>query len=244
MKKHLLLFALLTAAAAAAAQSYAFGLKGGLTVGSQRWSDFERDPSYKMHGIAFIESADEENNFSIFAQGGYHIKGSAMRNRTFQNPINGDLFRPPAYEFLFRNISVTVGGKQKFPFTGAGKLYYMLGVRGDYTLSTNLAQYNDFNEQNPAYAIFPFDDREFIREFNYGLTLGGGMELPFTELVGMILELTVNPDFSLQYQQPAIPNVTDPFTGTQRTLPERKVRNLTLELTLGFRFLHKIEYID
>lgn len=245
MKKILPALFFTLSAAAVFAQGSVFGVKGGLTVGFQRWSDFERDPSYQYHGIVFIESLDEENKFAVFAQGGYHIKGSALRNRTFTNPINGNIFRPPAYQFLFRNISVTLGAKQKFDLTGGdSRLYYMFGLRGDYTVSTNLDKYSAFNELNPAYAIFPFDDPTFIHKFNYGLTLGGGMELPFTEYIGMLLEFTINPDFSLQYQQPAIPNVTDPYTGNTRTLPERKIKNLTMELTLGFRFLHKVEYID
>lgn len=231
-------------ALALCAQSYAFGIKGGLTVGTQRWTDFERDPSYKYHGIVFIESSEENNTVGLFAQAGYHIKGSALRNRNFINPISGNLFRPPAYEFLFRNASLTVGAKQKFDFATQSKLYYMLGVRGDFTISTNLGKYSEFNELNPAYAIYPFDEPTFIRDINYGLTIGGGIEFPFSEFVGMLLEMTINPDFSDQYQQPAIPNVTDPYTGTPRTIPERKVKNLTLELTVGFRFLHKIIYID
>lgn len=116
MKRTLLTFLLAPLALALCAQSYAFGIKGGLTVGTQRWTDFERDPSYKYHGIVFIESSEENNTVGLFAQAGYHIKGSALRNRNFINPISGNLFRPPAYEFLFRNASLTVGAKQKFDF--------------------------------------------------------------------------------------------------------------------------------
>ena len=59
-----------------------------------------------------------------------------------------------------------------------------------------------------------------------------------------MIEFTVNPDFSLQYEQPAIPNVIDPITGQTRTLQERRIRNLTFEITVGARFLRKVEYID
>lgn len=226
------------------AQGYAFGVKGGLTIGTQNWSGLEQDPLVKYHGIAFIESLSDDNEFAIFAQLGYHIKGSAQRNRRFTSVITGNIVQPKAKEFLFNNLSLTLGGKQKFNFSGSTKVYYGFGIRLDYTLSTNLDEYTDFNLRNPAYAIYPFDEPTFINEFNYGVYLGGGFEIPFGELTGMVLEFSVNPDFSLQYRQPPIPNVTDPYTGNERTLQERKIRNLTFEVTAGFRFLNKIEYID
>lgn len=226
------------------AQGYFFGLKGGLTVGTQQWQSLDRDPLLKYHGIAFIESIAEENAFGVFAQAGYHLKGSAIRNRLFQNQLNGGYFKAPAYEFIFKNASLTLGAKQKFEMGATGKWFYLMGVRGDYNLGTNLAQFRRFIEQNPAFAIFPIDEPEFIRDITYGITMGGGLEFPFSEFIGMVFEFTINPDFSYQYVQPAIPNVQDPFTGTNRTIPQRQIRNLTLELTLGIRFLRKVEYID
>ena len=227
------------------AQGSAFGIKGGLTIGLQQWEGFEQDPLFKYHGVAFIESLTEDNAFGVFAQLGYHQKGSVIRNRNFTNLINGQAFRPPAREFIFENLSLTGGAKQKFPFgNGDTKAYYALGIRLDYTIGTNLDQYTRFIEANPAYAIYPIDDTQFIREINYGITLGGGIEIPFSELVGTLIEFTVNPDFSYQYEQPEIPNVRDPYTGNSRSIPQRRIRNLTFELTVGFRFLRKVEYID
>lgn len=247
MKKLGCLLALLTVLLTAqlSAQSYAFGVKGGLTLGVQNWSGFEQDPLIAYHGIAFIESAPEGNEFALFAQGGYHVKGSAIRNRNFVNVLTGNAFRAPPREFRFNNVSVTLGGKQKFDFgVTNNKVYYMFGIRGDYTVSTNLGEYTAFNERNPGYAIYPFDEPTFIRDFNYGVTVGGGMEIPFSEFVAGLLEVSVNPDFSYQYRQPEIPNVLDPYTGNTRSIPERQIRNITFEVSLGFRFLHKIEYID
>ena len=247
MKKIILPFLILAALAlqSRAQGGFAFGIKGGPTIGLQQGEGFEQDPLFKYHGIAFIESITEENAFGVFAQLGYHQKGSAIRNRLFTNLINGQPFRPPAREFIFNNLSLTGGAKQKFPLgSGNSKAYYALGIRLDYTLSTNLGEYTRFIEANPAYAIYPIDDTQFIREINYGVTLGGGVEVPFSEYVGALIEFTVNPDFSYQYEQPEIPNVLDPYTGNSRTIPERRIRNLTFELTVGFRFLRKIEYID
>ena len=227
------------------AQGFAFGVKGGMTIGVQQWEGLQQDPLFKYHGIAFIESLSEENAFGVFAQLGYHQKGSAIRNRFAQNIFNNLPFRQSTREFIFNNLSLIGGAKQKFALgAGDSKAYYALGIRLDYTLNTNLGEYTAINESNPAYAFFPIDDTQFIREVNYGVTLGGGIEVPFSELVGAVIEFTVNPDFSYQYEQPEIPNVLDPITGNSRTIPERRIRNLTFELTVGFRFLRKVEYID
>ncbi|MDX1667523.1 MAG: hypothetical protein R3350_09850 [Saprospiraceae bacterium] len=229
-------------------QSYAFGFKGGLTVGFQRWDNSfdSREPLFRYHAIAFIESAPEEDEFTLFAQGGYHVKGSAIRtfSTVVQTPTG--LRRVPGLDipFEFNNLSLTVGAKQKFDFGLDSKLYYMLGVRGDYTLSTMLRPENV--EEFSVYGrIFPFD--EFVNKLNYGVTVGGGFQFAFSELVGGILEFTVNPDFSKQYNQPRIPNVSNPNPNSSQSLidiPERQISNTTIEVTLGLRFLHKIVYIE
>ncbi|MCB9080478.1 MAG: hypothetical protein H6555_02085 [Lewinellaceae bacterium] len=232
-----------------AAQSYNFGIKGGLTVGTQRWDNsFQREPLFRYHGIAFIESADEGSPFALFAQGGYHIKGSAIRTyRTVLIRQDGSRIDVPGQEtpFEFHNVSVTLGAKQRFDVgPGNSQLYYALGIRGDYTVKTDFG--NVRVEDNPSYAlIYPVEG--FVNKFNYGLTVGGGIELPFSEFVGMLLEFTVNPDFSLQYNQPVIRNVINPnpIGGSSLIdIPERRIANLTFEVTLGFRFLHKIIFID
>jgi len=79
---------------------------------------------------------------------------------------------------------------------------------------------------------------------NYGATVGGGWEFEFSELIGGLIEFTINPDLSNQYEQQAIPNVIDPFTNQPITLRERRVRNLTFEVKFGLRFMRKVEYID
>lgn len=231
------------------AQSYAFGVKGGLTIGTQNWDNsFQRDALFRYHGIAYIESAPEGNQFALLAQAGYHIKGSAIR--TYASSFvdqNGNRRNYPAYvqPFEFRNVSLTLGGKQKYSFGNSNnRLYYMLGVRADYTISTN---FDNFDlETNPYYInIFPIEG--FVNKFNYGATIGGGIEVPLGELYGVLLEFTVNPDFSKQYNQPQINNVRNPNPyGTQSTItiPERSITNVTFEVTAGFRFLNIIEYID
>ena len=222
------------------AQSYAFGVKGGATVGFQKWEGFQRDPLYKYHGILFIESAEEESPFALFAQIGYHVKGTANRfnNATFS--LLGRDYRPPTQTFEFNTLSLTAGGKKRLRVAGNTIPYYMLGVRGDYTVSTNLERYE---ELSAFYATFPVDG--FVRRWGYGVTVGGGLEIPFGELSGGLLELTVNPNFSRQYYQPPITDVIDPFRpGNTINLRERNIYNITIELTMGIRFVNKIVYID
>ena len=223
------------------AQNYAFGVKGGLTVGIQQWNGFERDPLFAYHGAAYIESADEGTELALLAQLGYHVKGSALRNRFGVNLIDNQVFRAADRKFEFRNISLLLGAKQKKDFAEDIKTYWMVGIRGEYTIDTNLDIHRAYNLRYNT-LFFPID--EFVQPWNYGVTVGGGFEFLFSELIGGVIEITVNPDFSRQYAQPLIPNVTDPFTGSVRSLPERSIRNIAFEISFGARFLRKVIYYD
>ncbi len=243
MKIRILLIIILTAFIkhSSEAQGFYFGLKGGLLIGTQSWNNFDRDPLIKFHGIAFIESYDEAGDFSLFAQAGLHQKGSAIRGRNFISLSNGETFRPPSQAFVFNNISLTMGGKKKHVLSGNTKWHYMFGMRGDYNISTNLDEYEDLNEANGG-LFFPSD--VFVKDITYGVTMGGGLEFSLSEFVGALVEFTVNPDFSFQYKQPEINNVYIPYTGTNGTIRERTIRNITFEITVGFRFLRKVIYVD
>ncbi len=224
------------------AQGSHFGVKGGLTIGTQKWNSYERDPLFKYHGIVFIESLDETNSFSLFAQAGWHAKGSAIRyQRSFVVPGTSNVYSPPADHFIFNNVSLTVGAKMKNALTERSRYYYLFGLRGEYTVSTNL---DDYNDDQYFRAFYPFE--QFVQKLNYGVTVGGGLDFDISEFVGAFLELTVNPDLSFQYKQPAIGNVTSPFTSPGQTISigERSIRNLTFEVSLGIRFLRLVEYID
>jgi hypothetical protein len=221
------------------AQSKAYSFKGGLSLGVQTWNNFDRDPLFKYHGMVAIENADETEQFSVFAQAGYHVRGSAIRSNNLIDRFNGDVFRAPTQEFRFNNIVLALAGKKRQQMNGDTKLYYYFGLRGEYTLSTNL---DDYSETNIRVGGF-FPEDQFVQKFNYGAIVGGGFEFPFTELVEGILEFSVNPDFSLQYRQPSV-TVWDPFIGNNRQLGERTIRNISFEITLGLRLKHIIEYID
>ena len=224
------------------AQGFAYGVKGGLTIGTQKWDNsLTRDPLFRYHGIVFVESAPEDNSTGIFAQVGYHIKGSAIRTNSTVVQTSQGLVDIAARKtgFEFKNISLCFGGKKKYQLNNS-TAYYMLGIRGDYTIGTNLDEYVEINE---FYPIYPSEGG--VRNLNYGVTVGGGMEFPLSEYVSGILEFSVNPDFSKQYEQPQIMNVPSAQPGgPTRTIPERKIVNNTFELSLGIRFLRLVEYID
>lgn len=231
MLKNIIILALcLFTSITAFSQSFWFGPKGAMSFNIQNWNGFERDPYVSFNGDIFIETDNEYSRGSLYAQLGFHTRGSSTRVNFF----NGDAQNQ---SFQFDNLVLEIGAKQKLTSrTNAGP-YYMVGLRGEYTLGTNLSEYTVYQS-----AYYPVED--FVRKFNYGVTVGGGWDFEFSELIGGLIELTVNPDLSNQYEQQAIPNVVNPFNGQTITLSERKVRNLTFEIKFGLRFMRKVEYID
>ncbi len=212
------------------AQSFYFGPKGGLTVGLQNWNGIERDPLLTYHGALFIESDDAETDNALFAQIGYHKRGSAEQVLFFSGS-NSSFQRQP---FEFNNVALQLGAKKKFGSMPSA--YYGFGIRLEYTVGTNLDEYSQFG------GYFPVD--EFVNEFNYGASLMIGKRFMFSDLAGAFVEASISPDISKQYEQPAIANVISPFTGNTVTLREQTIRNITFELTVGFRFLRKVVYLD
>jgi hypothetical protein len=242
--KHLLTFFLtiLSIYIGAAQGGFAFGFKGGPSAGFQRWNNYDRDPLYKYHGAAFVESLSEEGPYSVFAQLGYHVKGSAIRfQRTVIQTQTGFQSVPGGrIGFQFNNVSLLLGGKQKKSFNESNlSYYYQFGVRGDYTINTNL-----LSGQDPSasyyYPIYPI--KENVQKFNYGATIGGGIEFPFSELIGGMIELNIHPDFSNQYFSPPIQNLRDPYTGQSYSSGEQRVFNIVAELSLGIRLINKVIY--
>ena len=226
-----ILFAICCFAFQAESQSYAFGIKGGPSVAMQKWNGYQSDyPLIAYHGIAFIESADEVN-YALFAELGYHVRGVAFRHRAGLNPYTGQTYEARTIKLMFNNIGLNLGGKKKFNLGSEDKKwYYLLGVRGEYNLSRELAYYNAFEE--------------YTNRFTYGVSVGAGLELPFSELIGSIIELRISPDLSKQVYIPPLPTFRDPYTGQERTSREQNISNITLELSVGIRFMHIIEYID
>jgi len=220
-------------------QGYTFGFKTGPTLGFQQWNDFQRDPLLGFHGALFMESLAEDDAYCLYTQLGYHQRGAALRYRF----NNGGLISPlVSSKFLFHNISLTLGARQKFSYTEKIKYFYSLGIRGEYTVATNLHEYEEINQLNRS--LF-FPDDSFVNPITAGLTITAGFQYHFAELSSIIVELSVMPDVTRQYFQPPIPNVRDPFNpGQSRDLAAREIRNVSIELSVGLRFLNKYIYID
>lgn len=239
IKKILFIAILGSLSISASAQSYVFGIKGGPVLATQNWSGFQRGPLVDFHAIASIETWGEDDPNVLFAQLGYHTRGSSLR-QVFVNPTIG--FNPQTRAFKFRNLAATVGAKKRITM-GKMSTFYSVGIRGEYNLSTNL---DEFRLQNQtAISTYPLND--FVRKFTYGIYVGGGAEFEFLELIGGVAELSINPDINRQYFQPPLTGVINPNPGNGQStvnLPEREIRNLTIEITVGLRFLRKVEYYD
>ncbi len=211
------------------AQSFWFGPKGGATLGIQHWNRTTRQPILAGHGAFFIETLDENKEFgSLYAQLGLHQRGSTTRS--FISSFDNSLI--PGIRFVFNNISLQIGAKKFMN----DKFYYLVGVRGEYTVSTNL---KDVNER---FLGTSFPQPEFVRPLVAGITGGAGYQFEISELYGAAIEFSVNPDFYRNYYSPALQNVISTVTGNTITLPETEIRNTTLEVTLVLRFLRKVEY--
>ncbi|HLF64138.1 MAG TPA: hypothetical protein VI603_10310 [Saprospiraceae bacterium] len=212
-------------------QSYAFGFKGGPSLTIQKWNGFGgREPLIRYHAIAFIESHNDETNSALFAQAGYHIRGSALRFYAYYDPINMRNVNARSTDMEFHNLSLSVGAKRKYD-VGPGKGYYLIGLRGEYTFDTKLDGFLNTYEGLENKVLF-------------GVLFGGGYELPFSRFVSGILEFSVSPDFSKQiYLPPQETGYTD-LNGNEIILREQNVTNVSIEISLGLRFLREITYYD
>ena len=218
----------------------AYTVKGGLAIGFQKWAGFRSNGAlFGFHGAFQSETYDEDSPFSLYIQGGFHQRGTALRNQRVL-AVSGDLYKIPTNLFIFNNASLQIGAKQRFYDGGWFTAYYGFGVRGEYTISTNLDQYEYINQYYPIYPL-----AGFTQHWNYGISILGGMEIPLTDLIQGVLEFGFHPDLSRQYYQPALSNVIDPaHPGSLLNIQERRIKNVTFEISLGLRFIHKVIYVD
>ncbi len=226
-----------------AAQGMAFGIKGGPLLGFQRGQGAQASALISYHGIAYIESLPPGNEYAFFLQAGYHKRGSARQRLNF-NGFSTNNIIPRGYEFS--NAVLAAGLKKKYNWRDR-KTYYAIGFRGEYNINNNLEDFQNItfvNGQTSFNSSIQYPFPEGVNKLTYGIMLGGGIEFEFTELVGGLIEFSVNPDLGPQYDAPAIPNVLDPFTGNTITIPERRFLNTTFEITFGLRFLRIVEYVD
>ena len=230
--RYILTFLICLSALSLSAQSFHFGPKGGLGIGYQQWNNSDRSPIIAGHIDLFMETLDDDGKGAIYGQLGLHTRGSSTRVRNlFSNRVGSTSFR-------YNNLSLGGGIKKRLDISRSPTLFYQAGIRVEYTLATNL----DELEANNISGTFPVET--FVRKFNYGITVGGGMEFDLGRNFEPFLEFNFMPDLSAQYDQFQSFEFLDPFTNTIRTIPPRTVRNITLEVTLGLKFLREVIYVD
>lgn len=221
-----------------AAQSTAYVFSAGPSAGMQKWENGgDRQLLFAYNFSVTAESVDNENDRgSLLAQLGYHVKGSANRLRLFYQGGGIETF---SEEFRYNNLSLLLAAKQKFPL-GRNRYYYFGGIRGDYTLSTNIDELGGNTPFSAAY----YPQIGGMNRWMFGVTLGGGIQFEFSELVGGQISLSVNPDLTTQINQPSV-TIIDPFyPGQTTTIAAKRIRNTTLELSFGLRLLKKVEYVE
>lgn len=213
------------------AQSYAFGIKGGPGLGIQKWNGFGgREPLIRPHVDLFVESHNNETGSSLFLQLGHHTRGSALRFFAYYDPVQNRDYDTRTSAIEFRNIVLGVGAKKRFD-AGAGKTYYMIGLRGEYTYETRLGGWLAGYEGLENKALF-------------GAIIGGGYEFPFGRFVSGFVEASIQPDFSKQiFLPPQSTGFTD-NNGNEIIIREQNVTNVSIEIAVGLRFLREVTYYD
>lgn len=216
-----------------ASQSFYFGPKGGLTIGTQKWQAYSnRRPLLNIHADIFIESYSPENKGSFYTQLGYHTRGSSIR---FINTLNLNSF---TQGYSFNNLSLILGVKS--PVKGLSKSYpnyfYGVGVRAEYTLFTNLEEFLGTASAN----FYPLD--QFVRKFMYGINISGGILFDRREFVQPFIEFSLQPDLSPQYDQYFDLTTTNPWTGQPQIIRANKIRNVSFEVSFAVKFLRKVIY--
>lgn len=235
VRSSIFIFATLFIVSDSIAQSFWFGPYFGPGLGTQRWNSYERLPAFTYHFGAFIESYDEDNEMnSLFASLGYHQRGSSLRTR--YNIIGTNNFLTQNNTFLFNNIVLVLGAKRQFNTDRLSNFYYSFGIRAEYNLSTNLDKYQNFGT-----LYFPTND--FVRKLTGGIKFAGGYDFRFSELFGGYVQLSIDPDFFNQYNKNFANEAINPLFPTNTiTIPPQEIKNISIELTLGIKFLRKVVY--
>ncbi len=239
-----LLFLLATIQLSSAQVFVAYALKGGPTLATQRWDNFEQSPLLGYHADLQVERLDYSSPTSLYASLGYHQRGSAIRSRAFRfvDPVTGQetSFRPQTLKFVFSNVGLTLGGKQHYA-VGSNRGFVSLGLRGEYNVATDFGDTDDANV-NFGYGL-AYPDDAFVRDFTYGVDVGVGLELPLSGKLDALFELRISPDVSQQYDQPPL-QFFSPITGNNESGGQRSINNVSIELSVGLRLLPDAVYED
>lgn len=222
MKKIIIFIAFILLSFSSFAQYSAMGIRGGLTVGVQNWSGTQRQPMFSYHADFAYEKFNSDK-FSYLVNVGYHSRGSAYRfNNT--DPQTGNRINIVQRD-IFDNIVLMLGAKNTINSNlSKGDVYYFLGVRVEYTLNDSIQTRANLSR--------------FVNEINYGITAGGGYQVKVSDKAQVYFDVSFSPDFSNQLFSPSGTYPTKVGGNTYiQSFSEEKVRNLTIELSVGIKFL-------
>jgi len=214
-------------------QGTVFIPKVGLVAGVSNFSNFQSLPLISYHASLAFEGYEEGAKNSFFGQIGIHNRGSNVR---VVAPLGISRTVDRRQNISLSNISGQVGLKNRISSGNSKRPYYSFGIRGEYTLSNN---FESFEELAGFLPLEPF-----INKWNYGATLAFGYEFEFSELFGGIVEASLNPDLSFQYNQQESITIVAPISGQTVNLPRRQVRNVSFEISFGLRLINKVVYIN
>ena len=210
-------------------QGPAFIIAAGPSLSNQRVSGFSRDPFLRYHAVVSIESTSEINPNALYARLGYHVKGSAVNIQNFYD-LDGNIYEGSSFAMEFHNVSFSLGFKQRREL-GDKHYHYGFGVRGDYNVKTKFD--------------LLFKGLEGAEnKFTYGVNVDAGIELPLSELISVVFEIGLAPDFAEQMFIPPQATGYNYPDGSPVILPETKLTNVVIEARAGFRFWNKIIYTD
>ena len=220
-----------------------WSLTGGPTVATQRWDNFDQRPLLGYHAGVTVEQIDYDRGNGLYASLGYHQRGSAIKtpNFRYQDPSTGEerVYRSDAIKFLFHNVVLAAGAKKNYAI-GEKRGYVGFGLRGEANVGTDFAEEAGDQAINYGYGL-AYPTKEFVRRFVYGIDLEGGIEVPLAARLDGIAALRLSPDIARQYFQGPVPYY-NAFTRQNEIAPERKILNVSIELSLGIRFLPKAEF--
>ncbi|HMS29340.1 MAG TPA: hypothetical protein PKD32_05785 [Saprospiraceae bacterium] len=209
-------------------QANGFGFKTGPSLGFQKWGGTSRQPLTKFSVDIFADSEGSgDTRNTIYGQLGYHTRGSAFRYSRFID-LNGNVSKGGSFSMQFHNIVLELGMKRFIKTPTKLQAFYALGLRGEYTAKTKF-------EIQESY-------RDFVRKYNYGISLRLGAESRVSKVVAMGFEFNIAQDISRQIWVPAGTKWYDYYTGSYTIGAEQSIRNFSLELSVYFRFLQIIVY--
>jgi len=219
------------------AQHIGYSLKIGPTMGVQQWDGFDQGPLFGYHADIQVENISETDARTLYAGLGFHQRGSANRFR--YSVLGRNEIRQTTTKFIFNNAVLTAGGKQIYALQNM-QGHVSIALRGEVNINS-ATKINDQELQNNEQFLLAFPQEQFVNRFLYGIDVGAGIDFPLSPTLDGLLEIRISPDLSRQYFQPPF-NGFDPFSGNNRNYPERRINNITFELSLGIRLIRYSEY--